>query len=150
MAIQPKTAKLSELIEDANTNYINSRFVDAARSFGHIAQVCLKQEYYEDAIYFFYRSIVANTRTEDREKSVSILRELGLSCLKVSSAIVSKSMEEDLDIVTKASMLDVSQQNLHNLHDNEQRVIMVQSLVQLNQEIADDTAQPISVKEHSC
>ncbi|MHA2089962.1 MAG: hypothetical protein ACW98K_03810, partial [Candidatus Kariarchaeaceae archaeon] len=149
MAIRPKTAKLSELIEDANTNFNNSRFIDAGRSFNHIAQVCLKQEYYEDAIYFFYRSIVANTRAEDREKSVSILRELGLSCLKVSSAFISNSMGEELDILTKSSMLDISQQNLHNLHDGEQRLIMVQSLVQLYQEIADDTNYSISVKEHS-
>ncbi|MHA2092860.1 MAG: hypothetical protein ACW98K_18605, partial [Candidatus Kariarchaeaceae archaeon] len=149
MAIQPKTAKLSELIEDANTNFNNSRFVDAGRSFSHIAQVCLKQEYYEDAIYFFYRSIVANTRADDREKSVSILRELGLSCLKVSSAIISKSMELDLDILTKSTMLDISQQNLHNLHDDEQRLIMVQSLVQLYQEMAEDTNRPILVKERS-
>ena len=116
MATESETSSLETLINDANDNYINSRFFDAALSFKYIAGQCMRFGYNEDVLYFMYRSIVASARADDKVSLVSTIRTLGMECLKLSTIYASNFIEQAKTPKERAAIIHQAQQNLHNLY----------------------------------
>ncbi len=142
------------LYDEANVNFSNQRYADAASTFEHLIRIAMQEGNPEDAIYFFYRAIVAwkaAKRTDQVIKSYQAMADmavkqgtkLGLEQLKTEKSVAkrieiakqvismvkklnNKEMETELKHQLLRDLVDLS--NKYDLTEKEKMPLLDQAI----------------------
>ncbi|MDH5404171.1 MAG: hypothetical protein OEZ01_16895 [Candidatus Heimdallarchaeota archaeon] len=116
-------------IDEAGYNHQTGRFSNSARNFHHVARLFSERDRYEDAIYFFYRSICDFERAGENVNKINKLQELGLYCLKQSTKLSYQFLELDIHEEDKIGVLEKLEQNQRYLENEEERESVIKLLI---------------------
>jgi len=130
--------RINSIIEEAEVNYKTGRFEDAAKNFEYLSGKMLDHKFFEDMIYFTYRSLTARKRINDIPTIVRNLQTLGLNVLKISTYLASEYLNNSLVYEEKTELLWVAQKNLELLGEKEQRKQFINTLTKIYVKFASD------------
>ncbi len=133
--------QLTEYIEEANINFMNSRFKDSANTFSMIAKSCRRNNFIQDTIYFTYRSIIAHDRDNNNRAILSLMADLGIYLLKQSAKLSSDLINETEDLKDRLSVMRRAENILSHLKMNEDREIVVESIIMLSEQLIDESSE---------
>jgi len=119
------------LINEANDHFNSGRFRDAARTFEYLVQFCLKIEYYEDIIYYLYKTILSWSYVGDIEQIIKQYQKLGILALKISTQIGSNVYEITTDDTRKVEILRLISENLYYLGEIKKKKELSPNLIDL-------------------
>jgi hypothetical protein len=128
------------ILEEAEANYSTSRFMDAGKAFEHLAQLCIDNKLHEDMVYFFYRAIVSWVQSNQALNVIKGYQKLAVTCLKLSTLKVFAEIESSVDLVEKAELLRLAQQNLRYLNEDEKRSQILSTLIEIYEKFGNDTS----------
>jgi hypothetical protein len=128
------------ILEEAEANYSTSRFMDAGKAFEHLAQLCIDNKLHEDMVYFFYRAIVSWVQSNQALNVIKDYQKLAVTCLKLSTLKVFAEIESSVDLVEKAELLRLAQQNLRYLNEDEKRSQILSTLIEIYEKFGNDTS----------
>lgn len=126
------------LLEEAETNFKSSRYENAAKTFEHIAHMCIEMKYFEDMLYFTYRAIVSWIQANKMINVIRLYQKLAIHSLKLSTLQAITTIDSTIDLENKADLIRLAQQNLKHLNENEKRRPLIDSLVTLYEKFGDD------------
>jgi hypothetical protein len=132
--------KFHLILEEAETNYSTSRFIDAAKAFEHLAQQCVDNKLHEDMVYFFYRAIVSWIQSNRTINVIKGYQKLAVTCLKLSTRKVFSEIESSVDLVEQAELLRLAQQNLKHLNEDKKRSQILLRLIDIYEKFGNDTS----------
>lgn len=123
--------RINMVIEEAEVNYKTGRYENAAKNFEYLTQEMLENRFYEDMVYFTYRSIVARKQVNDNLSIVKIMQKLGINILKISTIVAMDQLNSTLIYEEKTDLLWVAQKNLKLLGDIVKREKLIRMLTEI-------------------
>ncbi len=123
------------ILDEANAHYTTGRYVDAAKTFEHLSSVCVKNENFEDMLYFTYRALKAWEFSNKNENIIKLYQRIGILSLKFSTKNAMDLAVNCTDSITKAKYYNIIQNNLKFLNEDERRIPIVNELIQLYENI---------------
>ncbi len=123
--------RINMVIEEAEVNYKTGRYENAAKNFEYLSQEMLENKFYEDMIYFTYRSIVARKQVNDNISIVKIMQKLGINILKISTIVAMDQLNKTLIYEEKTDLLWITQKNLKLLGDHGKREKLIRMLTEI-------------------
>ncbi len=115
-------------LEEAEINYNNQRYKDAASTFEYLIRHSIRDENYLDVIHFSYRAIDAWEKAGNRQKALHLWKNLGIFSLKVASKLASDSASESPTVEYKIELLEILEDTLEYLNNDEYRDNILEEL----------------------
>lgn len=129
--------KFQEILHDAEVNFENQRYADAANTFEFLSNWCLEHNRPEDMLYFQYRAILAFKIIRKTEALVNKYQKLAINALKASTVYAMNEVNSP-HVENKIALLWYVQQNLKMLDDENNRKSILMRLHNIFQQILDD------------
>ncbi len=114
------------LYQDAIANFDTSRFKDSAKGFQYLSELCIKNKYVEDSIYFAYRTAIAYKSAELDIELIKLYRNIGVFFLKHTAELINKLEDKE-----NIDLLNVYQSTLKILGKPKLRKQVVHRLISL-------------------
>lgn len=130
--------RITSIVEEAEVNYKTGRYEDAAKNFEYLSREMLDHKFFEDMIYFAYRSMIARKQINDIPTIVKNMQSLGLDVLKISTYLASEYLNKTLIYEEKTELLWIAQKNLKLLGETEQQKQYIKSLTKIYFKFASD------------
>ncbi|MHA2099312.1 MAG: hypothetical protein ACW99A_11530 [Candidatus Kariarchaeaceae archaeon] len=130
--------KINSIIEEAEVNYKTGRYENAAKNFEYLSRTMFDQRYFEDMLYFSYRSIIARKQFNDVTSIVKNMHKLALDILRVSTHMASEHLNETVIHEDKTELIWIAQYNLKLLGDHEKRLLYIRALSKIYLQLAAD------------
>lgn len=140
-------SQFETILQEANAHYDTGRFTDAAKTFEHLSSVCIKEERFEDMLYFSYRALKAWDNTDNFERMIKLYQKIGILTLKFSTKLAIDQGEGSTDAREKARLFNIAQANFALLGEKERRLSVVEELLELYKLILKNTDNYSSGKE---
>ncbi|MCY3411785.1 MAG: hypothetical protein INQ03_09150 [Candidatus Heimdallarchaeota archaeon] len=121
-------AHLKTLIEEANTNFQSSRFIDAANTFARITDACKQEKMPEDATYFSYRAALAYKKGDNQGMRIRQLTDLAIYLLQQSIEPLNSLIESSAD-TDRLRYLKRMEKILGYLSVDDQREIVIRTII---------------------
>lgn len=136
------------ILEEGIAHYKTRRFVDAAKSFKHLTRIAISNTEFEDAIYFFYRELLAWNMSKELDQIVKTWADLAEFALKNTARVAMQAADEEKHPLKRATILKTAIKSLISLgeHAEAQRVreVLLNDLLQIARQFDLDPIDKIS------
>ncbi len=133
-------------LDEAEYNLQASRFPEAAVTFEHIVQLCIKHGETTKAIYFCYRAIDAWSRVDNKLKMARLYQHLGKLAFNEAYLTSQEIVTHTINKKEKIEALELMAEILRVM-DPEKRMFAIKDLVRLNLELSEEPDRPISERK---
>ncbi len=127
--------ELQTIIEEANINFENARFNDAAKSFKLLHSKCIQNGLINDSIYFYYRMLIAYEMDKNYNEMIGSTINLSLFLLKTALDYASKNINDIKTTREKYKTFVYMEKILYHLHEEQQQELLIKSIIDIIFEI---------------
>lgn len=138
--------KFQSFAKEAEVNYANGRFSDAAATFTYLIRLSMQQQQFTEAVHFYYRVLDCYDHLQITQKIVQTWRELGIYALKIAGKMGAESVQKEYDFTIKAQLLENLQQTMLHLKMDKERKIVLEQLFQIYLNLSDEHDAELQMK----